>query len=211
MMARQLDIVADTALREDPRLQPCMVVRQPSQKVTMHGGSSTVDRRVVEIERRRREAGLSQADLCARARIELNNWQKLIRGSHAPSAGTLKKLTAALSSGASPVQPPSVIKAWYRLVMILLAQARGLDGDAVLATDFSVQRPMDRIWREAARIRGFAIYLTAVELQVENVDIAAALACSREAIRKARSKVEDMRDDPEIDGLLERIARQARG
>lgn len=212
--ALQLHLVDDTALRDDPRLRaPSTVVRQPCFGATEYSSSSTVHRadpRITRIERTRRERGISHDFLCRNANAAPRNWFRLVRGEQQPSDELIRRLEAALDM-ALPRQPPAVIKSYHRLVMRALAQEKGLDPDAVLAVDLTRQRPQVPAWLEAARINNMAIYLTTVELQVENADFARAVGVSREAVRKARNKVEDLRDDPAIDALLNKVTQQVRG
>jgi hypothetical protein len=82
----------------------------------------------------------------------------------------------------------------------------------MLAQDFSAERPRDPVWLKAATLRRQAMYLAAVELEIGNADLGRALACSRQNIKQARDKVEDMRDaDATLDALLDRCALLLRG
>lgn len=172
--------------------------------------SATVDPRIVDIERRRAAAGLSQHQFLQRADVPADTWRDLRRGRRRPLPATLLKLNAALAGARPQAKPPAVIAAFHRLVMLLVAERLALDPTAVLATDFSVQRPQNATWRAASEVRLIAIYITAVELQVENPEIADALGVSREAVRKARNRVEDLRDDAARDALIEEVAQKVR-
>lgn len=211
-MAQQLHLVDDTALADDPRLAPRTVLRQPCARRREDSASSTVraDTRVAAIDRARLRAGMSHEELCRAARAGLRNWFRLRRGDHRPSEALLARLEAAVA-GAVPAPRPALVRSYHRLVMRLLAAAQGLDPDAVAAVDLSVQRPMVQEWLRAARIHNMAIYLTTVELEVSNLELGRALGLSREAVRKARNRIEDLRDDPEVDALLARATQQARG
>lgn len=213
-MPTQLDIIADTSLRHDPRLQPSTVLRQPCAQRAEYSASSTVthkpDSRVVAINKARIEAGFSHEQLCIRAQVSVRNWYRLLKGEQEPSAQVLGSLRKGLGEFTT-AKPPQVIASYHRLVMMMLANELQFDVVALLQTDFSVQRPHVAQWLAAARIRNLAIYLTTVELEVENVEFARALGLSREAVRKARNKVEDLREDPATDDLLNRVAMMVRG
>ncbi|WP_407155194.1 hypothetical protein [Bradyrhizobium sp. STM 3557] len=207
---RQLDIIADTALAADPRLATknhigSSTVAVTKSKAENHTGSSTVE----SIDRRRKAAGLSHGELCRLAGIEVNNWFALLRGAHRPSPKTLAKLEAAFGE-AKPVKPRGIISGFHRLVVGLCADALGADRDAVLATDMSKQRPQNPQWLRAAQIQMMATYITAVELEVGNAELARALGQSRQAVQKARNRVEDLRDDAAIDAALVRVAGMVR-
>lgn len=207
---RQLHLVDDTALRDDARLR--RAVPTASSTVSFPTASSTVDIQIKTIDQRRRDRALSHAAFCRIACIDHDNWFRLLRGEHRPSPALLVKLNAALDEAkVQAPKPPIVIAAFHRLVMSLIADRLGLDREAVLATDFSVQRPQNPAWKAASEVRLIAIYITAVELQVENPDIAAALGISRQAVKKARDRVEDLRSDADRDALIDAVAALAMG
>lgn len=212
-MAAQLHIIDDTALRDDARLART-VLRQPCDAVSVDSASSTVppkfETSVEKINQARKTAGLSHEEFCRRAKAGTRNWFRLVRGEQKPTPALLKRLNAALGD-AQAARPRPVVKAFHRLVMIEIARAQDFDVAVLLATDFSVQRPHVPDWLAASRIQSMALYITAVELEVGNAELARALGVSREAVRKARNKIEDLRDDAAIDALLNRVAQQVRG
>jgi transcriptional regulator with XRE-family HTH domain len=208
---RQLDIIADTALREDPRLKvknhsgsSTVIALDP--ETTNHSGSSTV---LETVDRRRKAAGLSHDELCRAAGIEVNNWFRLLRGAHQPSPATLRKLQAALDAPRQS-KPPQIIAGFHRVLIGLLADAMGADRAAVLAVDMSKQRPQNPAWLRAARIRMMATYIAAVELEVGNAELGRAIGQTRQAIQKSRNQVEDLRDDPAIEAALTLVTAQVR-
>ena len=229
-MDDQLDIIDDTDLARDPRWSAmhgasssvAMSAAKPVKhgasssvqsctgKHSVHGASSSVDPRIVAIDRRRVAAGLSHAELCRLASIELRNWQKLRSGSQRPSTGTIVKLQAALDAPRS-TKPPQVVASFHRLVMQFLAIHLSFDIPTLLATDFSVQRPFNAQWLAAARIRQMAIYITAVELQVGNADLGRALGLTRANIKYARDEVEQRREDGnDVDQALTAVLLQVK-
>jgi transcriptional regulator with XRE-family HTH domain len=202
-VAQQLDLVNDTALRGD---YPTTVVRQPCAPRPDNSCSSTV----LLIERRRKASGLTHSELCRRAGVDQRNWFNLLSGAHAALPATLRKLSRALDAQA-PARPPQILVAFHRVCLGLVADALGLDRTTVLTTDFSVQRPALAGWLEAARARMIAIYITSVELEVDNAELARALGTTRQAIKKARDRIEDLRDDAAIDAAIEAVSQQVRG
>jgi hypothetical protein len=221
---RRLDIVDDTVLRADARLarRPFYVRRQPLVDAPPSANelraalcaSSTVHPDVARISKGLQSEKRSLAQFLRFAGVTYATWWSLSRGKHAPASRTLKRLNAAWEGrplATTETKPPVVIAAFHRIVMVMLCNDLGLDRNAVLATDFSKQRPQNQQWRQASEIRMFAVYITAVELCVENVDVAAALGISRQAVKKARDRVEDLRERPAIDELIERVAALAAG
>lgn len=214
-MPTQLHIIDDTALRDDAQLMRT-VLRQPcGAAVRADSASSTVRHKfetsVQKINQARKIAGLSHEEFCRRARAGTRNWFRLVRGEQQPTPALLKRLNAALHD-TPPPKPPQVVKGFHRLVMIEIARAQDFDVAVLLATDFSVQRPHVPEWLAASRIQSMALYITAVELEIGNADLARALGVSREAVRKARNKIEDLREEGNaMDALLNRVAIQVRG
>lgn len=212
-MAAQLHIIEDTALRGDDCLRAPPSVRQPFDRSETPLSSSTVvdaGAEIAAINKKREKLGIGHEKFAQKAGISFWTWRDLRRGTYKPTPATLKKLQAALVE-APEAKPPRIVKGFHRLVMIEIARTQTVDISALLATDFSVQRPAAE-WLAASRLRRMAIYITAVELEVDNAALARALGLSREAVRKARIAVEDLRDaDPAIDALLDTIALQVRG
>lgn len=169
---------------------------------------STVDPRIVDIERTRAAAKMSHIELCREARVHPSTWFYLRNGQQMPRKQTLDHLTGALehrmNAGHSEA---ALIFALVRLAMQVFAQDAGEDVQLMLAQDFSAERGRDQTWVAAARLRQQAIYLVAVELQVSNAVIGRALGCSRAGILKARNAVEDMRSaDRALDARLDAVA-----
>lgn len=149
--------------------------------------------------------------LCRLAGVELDNWYKVRRGDHQASSATLAKLQAALEAPRE-IKPPQVIAGFHRLVMQIIAMQMAFDVPALLATDFSKQRPGNPQWLRAARIRQMASYITAVELEVSNADLGRAIGDTRANIKYARDAIENLREDGnEIDRVLSAVTLQVKG
>jgi hypothetical protein len=174
--------------------------------------SSTNAPRVVDIERGRREAGISQNELLRRAGLSRTSWCALLAGAR-PKAATLARLQDALQGQIYTPPQPELIRVIYRLVAVSLGTARGVDAAAMVPAlqDFATQMPNSPGWLKIARVRQLAIYVLTVELLIANADVGRAIGCSRQNIKKARTAVEDRREiEPELDALIERVAAVAR-
>lgn len=167
-------------------------------------GASSIVARLDSIERCRRARDISHAELCRRAGVDEKGWRAIRAGRRHAKPATLARLEAALDGG-QRAKPASVIAAFHRLVTIEIAKARRLKPAEVLATDFSVQRPNNPAWLAAAHVNRIALYITAVELEVENVTLGAALGCSRQNVQQARNAVEDMREHAATDRMIARV------
>lgn len=211
MTARQLDIVADTALCEDPRLAPqsprrLSNVAESAANIEFPRCSSSVDPRITEVNRRRAKAGFSHDRFCRLAGISFWHWRDLRRGHARPRQSTIAKLHAVFDAPSDGEKPPQLVLGFHRLVMVLLAREQGLNEQQLLALDFSVQRPANADWLRAVRTRQMAIYITAVELQIGNAVLGRALGSTRANIKYARDRIEDLRDQPDIDALIARVS-----
>jgi len=159
---------------------------------------------IAAIEARRRQIGATQLELVAAAGIGSRTYDYLLAGHTAPQPRTLNRLWRALErlAGARPAAPaPDLIAACYRQQVAIFAVMKGRDPQATL-TDQA---------KAAGNIRAMAIYVTAVELEItDNATLARAIGCSRQNVKQVRDSVEDRRDDPEVDRLLNLAAAIAR-
>lgn len=69
----------------------------------------------------------------------------------------------------------------------------------------------DEAWLIAATVRHQAIYLTVTTLDVPGSAAAVAANISKQAVSKALRSVEDSRDDPAIDRMLDEFEGLVRG
>lgn len=168
-------------------------------------GSSTIDPRLTALERERAIKRVHHADLCRLAGLDREHWRLLRKGRVQPTDRTLENIRKVLAGLGSPV-PLDTVAATHRLAMMWLAQATGADVEVMMAQDFSCERPRDPVWLRASRLRRYAIYVTAVELEIRNSVLAKAIGCSRQNVQQAREWVEEMRDDKKLEDLLDRCA-----
>lgn len=161
------------------------------------------------LDQRRRSLGLSLNDLLAAAAVSMRTWYRLRAGHVTPQRRTLVKLSRALDrlSGAAPAPPPApgMIAAFYRAAALFIAGELGAD-PALALGDEGQSCPQDPRWLKAARVRQLAFYLAHVELGVSLSALAAAVGTTKQRVHKAVGRVEDLRDDAALDGLLERTS-----
>lgn len=168
---------------------------------------AAIDPRLATINERRKAAGLSHDALCRSAGINLRNYYSALAGRHRPTQDLLDRLEQAIGHERQ-ARPPQIIRSYLHFVTRLVATAQGLDADEISATDFAMQRPHGPARMRAIRARMIATYIVAVELEIGNVDLAGVLGQSRQAVKKARDRVEDLRDDPTIDAVIVRVSRE---
>jgi len=92
--------------------------------------------------------------------------------------------------------------ACYRLAVAYVAHARGRTPDFVLASDPGKRATADPVWREAAQLRRWAIYIANQYLNLPQAELARAAGMSKAAVSYAMNDVEDERGDPELERLL---------
>lgn len=163
-----------------------------------------------DIERARVENGIGVLAFCRAAGINYSVWHRAKRRGWQPRGLTLKRMETALlaanrrpSKGrAAPVRP-DLIAALYRAYVVTIAKARGLDPAAVLASDPGLRATLCAAWQQAAEIRAMAVYCTCIELDLQGAQVARALGLTRQAVSLMLRRVEDFRDDPLLDQLIE--------
>lgn len=74
-----------------------------------------------------------------------------------------------------------------------------------IAADPHANRPRDLNWLAAMHVRQVAIYVLNTEAAVRGADLAKALGVSKQAISKTLKAMEDKRDEPAFDALLNRV------
>lgn len=152
--------------------------------------------------------------LCTAANVGTATYRRLISGECAPQPRTLIKLSRALdrlAAGEAASPPPDLVCATWRAAVLFLSAELGADADRALAPDDGVSRPFDPAWMRAARARQLAFYLVHVELQVSLTALGEACGTTKQRVHKAARTVEDLRDDPAIDALLNRAAAAVTG
>ncbi len=153
----------------------------------------------------RRAKGLSVFALCRAASVQPSTWWRLRTGRTARiRRGTVQKLLAALND--KPVErialddhhAPRVIRAIYRGHVLHIAALFGLRGEDVL------DRPEAREFWE---VRALAMSCTSTDFGIRGADLARAIGVSKQVVSWNLKKAEDMRDDPKVDALVERMGR----
>lgn len=167
------------------------------------------------IEKRRQAAGLTATAMCRRANIPTCTYFRARAGRVTPSEETLGRWARALRGGAPQsrrgMAAAALIRAVYRGYVATLAPRLGADAALVLSSDPRRSANFDPAWAAAARVRSLALYCAAIELDIPGARLAAAVGMTKQAISVAMRRVEDMRDDPAVDALLEECGRLISG
>lgn len=162
--------------------------------------------RILKLEQLRLRKRISIASLSRAAQMKTRTWPRIVDGRQVPQRETLQRVEAALNG--LPAQfpvPERLLAGVYRGALALLAREHQITLDAIEATDFSVTRAHDASWRLANRCRQMAVYLVKIEYEITGEAIGALAGVSKMAVSKTLETVEDWRDDPKVDALLDRV------
>jgi hypothetical protein len=169
-------------------------------------GMSTLHPDLARLERRRLVLGITLEQWAKAAGINVGFFRDIRRKGIRPRPASLARLARGLEelAGASRARPPVLIAAFVRAAEVVIT--REIGGDTHLIADLAIARhKREHEPRQVARarLRRVAIYLTAIELEISNVELARALRTSRQNIAQARLAVEKLRERACIDRLLE--------
>jgi hypothetical protein len=159
------------------------------------------DSRILAIDRQRARCNVTHQALCELSGLDKGRWYELRRGAIQPNDRTVSQLEEALRRSPQP-WPTAGLADFFWTVAGLFGEAYGLKPDDVFSAG---QGP-----RLCSRCRRLAAYVITVELLVSNADLARAIGQTRQSVKQARDQVELWRDDPAIDGLLERVTYRVR-
>jgi hypothetical protein len=126
----------------------------------------------------------------------LRLWRDAIEGKPLPKAKAVDK---------------ALIASTYRGFLAAISTEMQLDPKAVAASDPSLSRVSDPFWMAAARARAMAVYCTNIELGVPGTKVAEAAGMTKQAVSECLKRVEDLRDDPATDALVERVSQLLTG
>lgn len=172
----------------------------------MHSAVSPFTARLASLDRDRRRARISLADLAAAAAVSERGVRYALNGIKLIRPSTLRRLERALDELRRQARDPQpFIAAVYRGLLVSLAHEAGLDPDQVINANPRHERGT------IARARMRAFYLMVTEFDLTMTAVATIAGVTKQAISKSMREIEDERDDPVIDALLDRVARQARG
>jgi len=167
------------------------------------------------IERQRKAAGVSVMTMLGRAGVARSTWAAIRSGQaadHPRRQITLQRLAATLDPAWNwhvPMQP-AALRAFVRVVEIVLAERINADV-AVLAALGSQSSHGQRPHVNAGRLRAIALYVLAVEIEINNAELARAVGCTRQNVNQTRARIEGLREAAAADEFLDRFAADMRG
>lgn len=172
--------------------------------------------KLAAIERGRVAFGLSIEQLAVEAQVTRAWYSRIQRDPARASDRVVARLAAALKrlrdgKRDDEALTASLVEATYGGFLAAVCQLMGLDVAEVRASDPRAGKTADVAWRAAARARQLALYLTNVSLGVRQRVLARVVGLTPAAVCLALRTIEDLRDDPAFDQLVEAAARAVTG
>ncbi len=157
------------------------------------------------------ETDIPTAELCRLAGVRVRQFYRWQSGKAIPRPSSLRRMERALmrllrqreqaERGEQVLAPVA-----YRMVLVALADRAGLNVTAVLADDPRGQDKQSPFKHSASLCRQRALYLIVTEMNVPLVAAAGLAGVSKQAVSKGLRVIEESRDEPAINDLLEEVA-----
>jgi transcriptional regulator with XRE-family HTH domain len=166
-----------------------------------------------EIDQKRSALGLPAYALCRRAGVAYSTYWRLKTGGGPARSLTLRRLSEAL---AGQTREPAriarpLIQQYFSTVHAICAQALGIDEAEAINVNPHGNKPRDKGWLSQMQARRLATYLVVTVGNVRSAELAREIGVSKQAVSKSLKAVEDLRDDPAFDSLLDKVADLMRG
>lgn len=162
-----------------------------------------------DVDARRVKLGVTIATLLADADVAQATWDRF-RADPAKTQPAIKqrlwRALDAIESGAV-VRRLEPIEILFRTVVAFLAREAGEDPSAMLAQDFTTQKPLDKRWLAASHLRRAAMWVLLMHVGgVDRPAICRLCSCSRQNVAQAIEFIEKRREEePDFRALLDRV------
>lgn len=157
------------------------------------------------IDEERRRRGLSIADVARRAGITDRTYANYRAGARTLRPATARALWRALQMAGAPSEtgPDEHTRRHYRLVLALLAERHGVALPDVERHDPARRATNDPDWMRAARLRRLAVYLCNTAFALPQAELARVTGLSPAAVSLACADIEQERDEPATERMLD--------
>ncbi|WP_281932149.1 helix-turn-helix domain-containing protein [Roseibium album] len=145
---------------------------------------------VWQIERRRRQLGISKSRLAALAEVSRQHYLEIAERRTIPRQATIAKLKLALTRHEKQIGS-SVPVLIYRLCLLYVCQAEHVALADVLAQKPSRRATFDPDWKMSADARGKALYIAHTVCGLPQRQLAEAAGMTPAAVSLAMGRVED--------------------
>jgi len=167
-----------------------------------------------DIDAARREAGISIFELCAATKLSQTNYSRAKSGKSKMRPANLFALARTLTGISGNLDDMARHGQGFFLVYMpvaaLVAREINVDMALVRREVASKRATLSADWMQAARVREFATYLMNTGLGIPQAALARVHNVTPAAICQMMRKVENMRDDPAIEAMLERLEQDLR-
>jgi hypothetical protein len=132
--------------------------------------------------------------LCIQAGVGIRTYYNVLNGDVEPTPPTVARLHAALARfkmayGGDP--GPLSLHAVYKLSLVLAAAQLKSDARAALTADPKRKATADPVWKEAARVRQLAYWITSNMAGFKQAEVARAAGVTKQAVHEGIKSVED--------------------
>lgn len=157
------------------------------------------------------EQGFSIASICELAGVRDRQWYRWQAGQAMPRPSSLRRMERAIAQRTQEqkreeLYQVSLSTTAYRMLLAQLADAAGLSVALVLTDNPQDQDKQSPARAAASLCRQRALYLIVTELNVPLVMAAGFAGISKQAVSKSLRQIEESRDDPDVDHLLDHMA-----
>lgn len=174
-----------------------------------------------KIDAERRRQNRTVRELCRSSGVAYSTYWFAVKRRNIMRRRTLERLAAALARAPLPdgrrkranspasggdVEMRNLLLMNFRAYVRKFAPAFGLGPDLVLAADPSLRWNVNDEWALAAKVRALAVCCVLTEFGVTGAQVGRAIGVSRQAVSDMVRRVQDMRDDPKIDEMIERVS-----
>ncbi len=172
--------------------------------------------RIKVLDELRKKSSITIEGLCAAADVSVNTYHRLRRYPDQARSVTIDRLADALKK----LRSGNRLDAADRMVSVeliyggFLAQVApffNVTTDQVRAQNPRAATTADKTWSTIAHARQTAIYLTHAVGGVPQRAIARAIGLTEAAVCKAIQSIEDRRDDPKLDRMIDAAAKAVAG
>ncbi|WP_139229323.1 hypothetical protein [Cohaesibacter marisflavi] len=162
------------------------------------------------------DQNFSIAEICVLANVRVRQWYRWRAGQAIPRPSSLRRMERAIAQKAHEAKRAALYDralstTAYRMLLARLADVAGLNVALVLADNPQAQDKQSPARAAASRCRQRALYLIVTELNVPLVMAAGVAGISKQAVSKSLRQIEESRDDPAIDHLLDEMAGEIHG
>lgn len=184
-----------------------------SEKLTAIGQNGI---RIKVLEELRKKSSITIASLCATAGVSVDTYHRLRRHPDQARSLTIDRLADALKKLRSgnrldPADRVVTVELIYGGFLAQVAPFFKVTPEQVRAQNPRAATTADKAWSTVAHARQTAVYLTHVFGGVPQRAIARAIGLTEAAVCKAIQSIEDRRDDPKLDRMIDQAAKAVAG